>query len=219
MDMTTNDPKKPDILELARRSRHVKILEKLQRGIPPTQAELKELVKYEGGSELGPGILENQEQVAKVFSVSLRTVSYWAREGMPVRGDGKYDIKQIQGWRFKRSEQKPNAKKAYENWDAKYREYKARLEEIKLKTAIGELVSRREVEAGLVQISIVIKRALLSLPRAVSPRLVGLETREIESIIRERVEEIINLFAKDEIFGESNSRNIKGREKAKNLDG
>ena len=219
MYMTTNEPKKLDILEVARRSRHVKILEKLQRGIAPTQAELKELIKYEGGSDLGPGILESQEQVAKVFSVSLRTVSYWTREGMPVRSDGKYDITQIQGWRFKRSEKKPNARKAYEDWDAKYREYKARREEIKLKLTEGELVSRREVEGGLVQISIAIKRALLALPRAVSPRLVGLETREIETIIRERVEEIINLFAKDEIFGESNNRNAKGRKKAKNMDG
>ncbi len=213
--MTTNVNDKPNLLEIARQQRHVKIIEKMQRGISLTQAEIKELAKYEGGDS-SPGIVENQENVAKLFCVSTRTIANWAKDGMPVTKDGRYNIIEIQAWRFdKANKQRAGNKKSPEDWLLRYREFKAKLEEIKLKTTIGELVSKREVEAGLIQISIAIKRALLALPRAVAPRLVGLEPREMEGIIRERVEEIINLFAQDRIF----KKDDKAQEKTKDMDG
>lgn len=201
---------KPNLLEIARQQRHVKIIEKMQMGMPLTQSEMKELAKYEGG-ESSPGIVDSQEQVAKVFRVSVRTVANWAKDGMPVTKEGRYDIVEIQAWKFHKGRKKGNQN---DDWDAKYREYKAKLEEIKLKTTIGELIAMREVEAGLVEISIAIKRALLALPRSVAPRLVGLEPREMEGIIRERVEEIINLFAQDKIF----KKDDKSQEQTKNMD-
>ena len=201
-----NTPTKPNLLEIAQKQREVKMLEKIQKGIPLTQAEMKELAKYQNG-EVSPGIVQSQEQVAKVFEVTSRTVANWVKDGMPITKDGFYDLVEIQSWRFHRHNSRGSKDKDID-WDAKYREYKARLEESKFKAMIGELVPMREVEAGLIEISIAIKRALLSLPRTVAPRLTGLEPREIETIIRERVEEIINLFAQDKIFND----------KTKNLD-
>lgn len=210
--MTTDAVNKPNLIEIAKKQREVKLIEKMQMGIPLSQSEMKELARYqEGGSS--PGILDNQEQVAKVFRVSLRTVANWVKNGMPVTKEGRYDIVEIQAWKFHRNNKK-TAGGEDDDWDAKYREYKAKLEQIKFKTTIGELIPMREVEAGLIQISIAVKRALLSLPRSVAPRLVGLESREIEIIIRGRIEEIITLFAQNKIF----KKNVKTREKAKDLD-
>jgi len=194
-----NAPSKPNLLEIAQKQREVKMLEKIQRGIPLTQSEMKELAKYQNG-DIAPGTVTSIEQVAKVFEVTPRTVSNWVKEGMPKK-DNRYDLVEIQSWRFHRRHATKNGEEI--NWDAKYREYKARLEEGKFKAMIGELVPMREVESGLIEVSIAIKRALLSLPRTVAPRLVGLEPREIEGIIRERVEEIIKLFATDKVFGEA----------------
>lgn len=210
---------------MARKRRHVKILEKLHKGDAPTKSEIKELADYEGG-EPDPGIVDNQDQVAHVFGVSVRTVANWVKDGMPVMKDGKYDIAEIQAWRFLKKGGNKKASKTSkngENWDSKYREYKARFEEIRLKQALGELVSKREVETGLIQISIAIKRALLSLPRSVAPRLMGLEPREIEKVLRQSVEDIINLFAQDKIFGDvktekKKKKHVKSRKKAKHLD-
>ena len=210
--MMTDAINKPNLIEIAKKQREVKLIEKMQKGIPLSQSEMKELAKYQDGGSL-PGILDSQDQVAKVFRVTSRTVANWVKDGMPVTKEGRYDIVEIQTWRFHKKNKKRTGDED-DDWDAKYREYKAKLEQIKFKTTIGELIPMREVEAGLIQISIAIKRALLALPRSVAPRLVGLESREIENILRERVEEIINLFAQDNIF----KKDDKAQEKTKNLD-
>jgi len=211
--MAGNEPNKPNLLEIAKKQREVKLIEKMQKGMALTPSEMKELAKYQDGGSL-PGVLSTQDQVAQVFRVSTRTVANWAKDGMPVTKEGHYDILEIQTWKFNKG-RKSTGKN--DDWDATYREYKAKVEQIKFKTMIAELISMREVEDGLVQVSIAIKRALLSLPRMVAPRLVGLEVREIENILRERVEEIINIFAKDQIFKKGKSDDSDG-EKTKDLD-
>ncbi len=205
----TTVPPKPNLLEIAQKQREVKMLEKIQRGNPLTQSEMKELARYQNGGA-SSNLAESQEQVAKVFKVTSRTVANWVKEGMPVTKDGQYDLLEIQSWRFHRRFSKDADGKEVD-WDAKYREFKARIEEGKFLTMIGQLISMQEVEDGLIQISTEIKRALLSLPRSLAPRLGGLEPREIEKVIRERVEEVINLFAKDRIFQKN--------EKTKDMDG
>jgi len=212
---------------MAKKQRHIYLLEKLQQKKPLSRSELKELSKFEEKEPGSPAILESQEQVARAFGVSARTVANWIKDGMPTTRDGRYDIKDIQAWKFMRGN-KPRGKSGNNNlfkaskleeWDAKYREFKARKEEILYRKAIGELVERKKIEEGLIIISTAIKRALLALPRELAPILAGLEPREIEKKLTEKVKAVINLFAKDQIFsgGEQKRRNVKTR-KARNLD-
>lgn len=209
---------KPDIIKIAKSRRHLKMMEDLQQGKTLTPAQIRELAEYEGGGEADPSILATQEHVAKVFRVTVRTVRNWIETGMPVMKSGRYDLAEIVAWKFMRDHAVLSEGRKDDNWVGLYRECKAKIEEIKLWTIKGNVIPKQEVEQGLVQVSIAIKRALLALPRAIAPRLVGLEPREIEAVLRERVEEIINLFAKELIFGKTGKSGGKAGKKTKNLD-
>lgn len=188
---------KPNIIEMAKKKRHIHLLEKLQKNKTLTSAELKELAKFEGG-QIAPGIVENHPQIAKAFKVTVRTVRNWAAEGMPVMPDGKYDITDIQAWRLTRSDKKGAKKKEEgEDHDVAYRKFKALLAEIDYKKQLGELLPKEEVEAGRVERILAVKTAFLALPQEVAPQLVGLEPRQIQTVLDQRIKEIMETFAQD----------------------
>lgn len=208
--------KRVNVVEMAKRKRHIHLLEKLQKGKDLTPTEIKDLSRFEEGP-IPPGIVENQDQVAKAFGISARTVRHWIKDGMPVTKEGRYDVKEIQAWRFIHAKKRGNQKKNQENWEAKYREFKAKTAEIEYRKRLGELIPRTDVEKGLVQIIIAVKRAFLALPRAMAPQLMGLEPRQIEALLTVRIKEIIKMFSEDRIFTEKKieKKAIKKHDKAK----
>ncbi len=209
-----NKTPQPKILEMAKKRRHIYLLEKLQKGPTLSKSEVAELGKYESDPN-SPGIVDSQEKVAKVFGVSVRTVARWLKDGMPVLATGGYNLKDINDWRHfhndKISKKTSKEKQELDFWDARYRKAKALNEEDKLRISRGELIQVKDVEKGLIQVSLAIKRAFLGLPRSVAPQLKGLEAREIEAILVKRVKEIIIQFAEGKIF-----KQIKRRTHGKN---
>lgn len=194
MENTKAAPKL-DIVEMAKKKRHIHLLSKMQKNQSLSKGEIEELRKYEKGSP-APGIVDSQEKVAKVFHVSTRQVRYWIKDGMPVLGDDTYDITAIQAWRILKKEKKAAGGKAEpEGWDSKFRKMKALLAEIEYKKQLGELVPRDEVMSGLIQRIIAVKTAFLSLPQTVAPQLIGLEPRQIEIILTEHIGIIIKNFS------------------------
>jgi phage terminase Nu1 subunit (DNA packaging protein) len=196
--MNNDKPQKPNIVEMARKRRHVKILEKLHKGEAPTKSEIKELVDYENGQP-NPGTVDNQDQVAHVFGVSVRTVQNWVRDGMPVMKNGKYDIKEIQAWKFLRkpgAKSKKSAEAIAENWENKYREYKAKLAEIDLKKAMEEVIPRAAAEETLKSLVRAFKKKILGMPRQLAPQLEGLTTVEIRHTMETQINAILTEFAK-----------------------
>ncbi len=155
------------------------------------------------------GIVGSQEAVAKVFGVDPRTVAHWVKSGMPY-AHGKYDLVEIRAWRALRAKRHSagKTKSGSVGWEGEFRKFKAQLEEIKLKKAQGELIERAVVERELVQISLTVKRAFLTLPRQVAPQLVGLEPRQIEVLMSTRIREIIEKFADSTIFHETKNSSI-----------
>lgn len=195
--MSNEEPKqtKPNILEVAKKKRHIHLLEKIQQGGTLTSGELRELQKLEG-VELPLGVLETQEQVAKAFKVTHRTVQRWVREGMPKTSEGFYDIIEVQAWRLLRNNNGNVTDTDKEKWDTKFRQMRALLAEMEYKKRLGELITREEVEEGRVRRILIVKEALLALPRRLAPQVIGLEIRRVEEIIRIRIHEIINDFAR-----------------------
>jgi phage terminase Nu1 subunit (DNA packaging protein) len=197
---------KPNLIEMAKKRRHLHLIEKLARGKSSTptlsKAEINELKKYESDPEF-PGIVDSREKVAKVFGVAWRTVERWVKDGMPITPQGDYDLLEIRAWRLIRKQKlksKSNKKNDAEMWDAKYREYKARLAEIAFKKAMGELIPKDIVERELIQISMGIKRALLALPQQVASQLVGLEARQIDILLTSRIKEAILAIADGKVL-------------------
>ncbi|MDD4980686.1 MAG: hypothetical protein PHC54_05410 [Candidatus Omnitrophica bacterium] len=204
MEMEEQVKLKPNLIEMAKKRRHLHLVEKLARGKSATptlsKAEIHELERYEGDPAT-PGVVDSREKVAKIFGVAWRTVERWVKDGMPITPDKKYDLLDIRAWReFKKrrnnkSGKKNNLQDRKDTADATYREYKAKLAEIALKKVIGELIPRDIVEKELIQISIGIKRALLALPQQVAPQLVGLEARKIDALLTARIKEVIEAIA------------------------
>lgn len=194
-----NQIKQIPIFEMAKKKRHIYLLEKMAKGKSgsPTlsKAELKELAEFECNPN-SPGMVDSQEKVAKGFGVAVRTVERWVKDGMPAMRDGRYNLADIQEWRFNKKKIKEGAAKDKgSKWEDQFREFKARLAEIEYKKKMGELLSREEVEHNEVQRVIAVKRSLLMLPRSLPPQLVGLEPRQIQLILLDRVKEICNNFA------------------------
>jgi phage terminase Nu1 subunit (DNA packaging protein) len=213
--MENQQPQSIKVVEMAKKRRHIHLLEKLQRGKSSTPSlsknEIRELEDLEQDPN-SPGTVDSQEKVAKVFGVHVRTVARWVKNGMPVTAQGKYDLLEVRAWRTLKHQKKGAAggkKNQEEFWDAKFREYKAKLAEISLKKSLGELIPRETVERDLVQISLTVKRAFLALPRQVAPQLAGLDPRQIEALLSIRINEIISKFADGKIFIEQSKKKRK----------
>ena len=196
--MEEQNKQNPKIIEMAKKRRHIHLLEKLQRGksASPTlnKSELKELEQFENDPN-SPGIVDTLEKIAKIFGVSVRTVTYWKKDGMPVTSKGKYNLEDIHNWRKFKKQQKKISEKKTIPWDVRFREFKARTAELNFKRAIGELIPRDIVEKEIIQVSLGIKRLLLALPQQVAPQLVGLDSRQICNLLTARITEAIKDIA------------------------
>ena len=195
--MKNENKKRPGILEVAKKKRHLFLLQKLSQGKHLSRSELKELEKFEAG-KLPAGVIDTQEKLAKILGVSTRTVQYWEKDGLPRTKQGFYDLKVVQEWRFsndKRAKKKGLQKKE-KDYEYEFRKYKAKLAEMEYKEKKGQLMPVRDVEIDNVRKIIVIKQKFLALPKVIAPQVAGLRVRKIEEVLRLRIEEIINDFAR-----------------------
>lgn len=97
-----NKEVRPSVVEMAKKKRHIHLLEKLQRGKTLSRAETNEIEKFERGS-VPPGYVTTQEEVAEAFGVDPRTVRRWAIKGMPRDAHG-YNILKIDKWRQRKDD-------------------------------------------------------------------------------------------------------------------
>jgi phage terminase Nu1 subunit (DNA packaging protein) len=140
-------------------------------------------------------IEKTQRAVAERMGVAVRTVQYWIHEGMPVLPEGQYDIDMITEWRARRmADQK--TEKDPQDPDVRFRTAKAKLAEMELAKRMGDLLPREEVEAQWLNVLMSLKKELLALPKALTPRLARLEAKEIQVILSQHVRGMIEAFQK-----------------------
>jgi phage terminase Nu1 subunit (DNA packaging protein) len=186
---------KQNLADIARKKRHLHLIEKMQSRNPLSKSEIIEIEQFEA-EPLAPSVVKTMEEVAKVMDVSYRTVQRWKQDGMPTTKDGFYDLDEIKAWHVTRNEDSLNEfKDRKEYWEDNILEYKATMLELELKKATGEVVSRDEVEKGRVARVMMIKREFLSLPRIMAPKLAMREPREIEAELYEVISTIIDDFS------------------------
>jgi len=198
------DQTKPqNLVDMAKKRRHLHLVEKLAHGKPHTPAlsprEISELAKFEGDPQ-SPGVVDSREKVSKIFGVAARTVERWVKDGMPIMRDGKYDLLEIRAWREFKDQKKGKAKKKGVNWEERYRKFKALLQQIAYQEKIGSLIPRELVEKELVAISLGVKTSLLNLPKNMAPQLEGLTVRQINDLMTRRIKEILGDFSDGRII-------------------
>jgi hypothetical protein len=197
--MTENINAQPNIVEMAKKMRGVKILKKIKSGEAPTKSEIKDLADLQQ-PDLPPGTVKTQEEIRKAFSVSLRSVQHWVRDGMPVQADGTYKIADIQAWRFTREQKRKERSKSGGDLDEKIKGIKYKRDLIELKKEQGELISREDIEIELIQICIAMKRKFLSLRKSLVSVLYGQEKKEISIILGREFNNVIQEFETGQIF-------------------
>ena len=183
--------KKSDLKELARKKRHLYLVEKLQKGQPLSKKEIDELGEFENEPKkhAKPWIVDTQKEVAEAIGVSVRRIRYMKRAGMPVEEDGRYNVVLIERWRHRHNE-------SNDKWESKSRELKYKTAEVKFRQMTGELIDREEVEKGRVERIMAVKSAMFQLPRSVAVMLANIQNpREIETYLTEKMREICNTFA------------------------
>jgi len=191
------------LAEIARKKRYLHLVQKLHEGKALTKPEIAELEEFEA-EPLEPTIVKTIEEIARVMSVSYRTVQRWKRDGMPTTKEGFYDLEEIKTWHSQRNE-KDKIKEGKDFWDEKIRKYKAKILGLELKRLMGELISKEEVVKSRITRIIAIKRSLLALPTRLASILAMKEPREIELILSESLNEIIDEFAGTRKLEEGNT--------------
>jgi len=213
VDRTDNDaantqaqPAKPDVMHIARTKRHMHLLERLAGGKTLAPGEMRELEEYERKAEPSrPGICRTQLELAEVFQVGTRSIQKWTRAGCPRRADGSYDIIAVHTWHAARAAKAAGQPidgdllegKDGDWWAARYRQLKAKQEEITLDVIRGKYVSAAEVERGRIQRILVVKSRFLSLPHELAGALYGLEPHKIQDLLDMRIREIIAELARE----------------------
>jgi len=193
------------VASLARKRRHLALVEKLAKGGTLTPAEIRELEAFErsdakpGAGGPRPGFCRTQAELAEAFGVDERTVRNWLKTkdgSFPVQPDGSYSIRAVTQWYEGRRRGRPGQQAAGDQeldpdyWDARYRRAKALMAEDLLAVRRGELgrleAWRREygrqLQAGIYR--------LRGLGAKMAAALVGLGPREIKELLDANAMEI-----------------------------
>jgi phage terminase Nu1 subunit (DNA packaging protein) len=185
---------KQNLAEIARKKRHLYLIQKLNTG-NLTKPEIKELEEFEKGDEKRV-IVKTLDELQEVMNVSERTLFRWKKEGMPVTKEGFYDLEEISEWYKTKVGLIPadeSEGKFY--WQELILKCKARLLEIEVAKAQGELMPRKEVEQGWAMRVSAVRAEFTALPDRVAPILAMKEPREIKKLLLDAIIEITDEFA------------------------
>jgi len=141
-------------------------------------------------------VFKNQNELAELFDVDVRTVQRWIRDGLPRTEKGFYDLAQIVSWWKKRNDERfkndPEKK-----WNHEHARWRALLRKLQYKVKAGELIPREEVESEWLSILTTVKKKLLNLGPRIAPQVVGQEIHVVEKIITENVRDLLNAMTLD----------------------
>lgn len=192
---------------MAKKKRHIYLLEKLKQGKSLTPAELKELEKLEAGPlppppkepEAHPGIARNQKELAMAVGKSLRTIGNWIAEGMPVRPDGSYHIATVVEWHVMRNVKKMEGYGSRSEAEEALQKIKAEKAQMELDQMKSELVKKSEVARENAKKIQALKTALLTMAKKLAARLVGLKEKEIYLVMHKDISQMLRIFSEAKI--------------------
>jgi hypothetical protein len=151
-----------------------------------------------GGSEKA----KSQRDLARRLKVSRSTVDRLRQDGLTCDRNGEYDLneaKELQRIRVLRARDLADTGKAKQGDTLQLKEDRLRVDlelaQHKLAVAKGEFIPRQDVAIEWRRAAVSVKNRFLGLGREMAPHLAGKGPREIESLINQRVFEILRLLA------------------------
>jgi hypothetical protein len=189
-----------DLVELAKKKRHIALVEKLTRGTLSSK-ELKELEEFEKENrKVADDIIDGTADLPTIsvyLEKSPRMVRRYIKQGLPVIRDSKgeifrFKVAEVFKWYYGMQGLSDDGK---EYWDNEYRKNRAKLSELELKQKEGELIAFSEHASKIKNQIRGIKAGFLRLPKYIAPKLYQQEPKVICEILDEELRYIINQFA------------------------
>jgi phage terminase Nu1 subunit (DNA packaging protein) len=140
-------------------------------------------------------------KAAAAVGVNQRTLYEWIAQGCPGKTTRGYDIEAIREWGQENKglgeeEEGRGDHARLKKAQADKEELRVKLTALELEIKDGQYLPLDEVkERDLARIAVV-KRGLLSIPTAVAGRVVGLQQKEIEVILRKAVRDLLEKFSR-----------------------
>jgi phage terminase Nu1 subunit (DNA packaging protein) len=151
-------------------------------------------------------------ELAEVFRVTTRTVTRWAADGMPRRGDGRFDLGDCIAWRVELAEragqvatdqapatESPEASK----WLEKYRKERALLARMERRQRQGALIEREKLEQELVARAFDLRTTFRSYKHRLGSMLEGKTRDQIMQILGEENDRLLRTWCKARRFVDS----------------
>lgn len=150
----------------------------------------------------GDRVLLNTEAAARFHSVTDRTLRNWVQEGCPQEKPGWYDPAAIMRWR--NGDGRSGGSAAGESMAArkleaetKYREAKAKREQLALEAQQGLYFSKDEVEAAWAGRIVELKAGLLAMARKAAGGFADAELRRnIERVIMDEIYDLLDQYSR-----------------------
>jgi hypothetical protein len=153
-------------------------------------------------SKGGPDKAKSQRDLARQLKVSRSTVDRLRQDGLVCDRNGEYDLteaKELQRIRVLRARDLADTGKAKRGDTLQLKEDRLRVDlelaQHKLAVARGEYIPRDTVVLEWRRAAVSVKNRFLGLGREMAPHLAGKGPREIESLINQRIFEILRLLA------------------------
>jgi len=143
-------------------------------------------------------------EAAETLGMARDTVEGWIQRSGLKKGPKGYDVQALKRWRDenmppprtkKGDPASPGDSARLLKAQADQREALAALADLKLQIEKGQYRSIQEIEVWDRSRSAIVKRGLLGLPRSLGPLLVGLQAKEIESVLMQKVRGLLEAFA------------------------
>jgi len=163
------------------------------RKLSAKENELLEDIKRRHGIS-DSGTVATQEALAELMGKTRQTIIRWKKDGMPTEPDGSYDPIKVLEWRSELGDDIKLGDKS--KWETEFRMYRSLLMEVEYKKAIGEVISRSEVERLLVERATELKKSLIGRGRRLAPRIAHKDVRQCQEILVGDSMEILRAYSR-----------------------
>ena len=155
--------------------------------------------------EASPRFVKTRGELCQILGVAAGTHFLWVGRGAPRKGPKGWDVEATKQWRLEHLKASHEKKDGIRDESTQQRflkaqmlqkEAQAELAHLKLQIERRDFVAKTEIQEWDLARNAVVRRGLLAFVRSLPPLLVGLDQRQMEPVIKRRVNELLERFAK-----------------------
>lgn len=211
MNDTIDNLKKlpPDIVEIAKKKRHLFLLEKLRSGRQLNAAEIRDIEKMEtkniehrtsnderaAATVDGTRICKTQSEAAKYAGVSTRTIQRWLEDGMlaaQMGGKAVYIKDELDRFKLNKGKKATDARVRRDEADADYREKRVKLLDRQMADIEKEIDER--VKEEILKRTIKLKRLLKNIGRNIAAEVILMTPKDAQKRIEYEIEHALKVY-------------------------